>query len=554
MSALGNDGSSAIQRDVEGSSSRPAIDAHSALVVYRVARTAEVISAGGYAMVALQFPDNLLIDSTVVSSELQKLVGPECKIFILADTSFGSCCVDEVAAEHYSADIVIHYGRTCLSLTSRLPVFYVFGQEEVDVEDCVEQATRELVGQDLLLMYDVPFAYRAEEIAEALRSRVDGDAGSRIFGDVVLSRISAADRVFVPRNNKPVASSGSKSCGSGDGGAKSECCGGCNGGETQRSALLRSTGDSVSEAVDHRDNPSAGRSWDLGPEKAIGDYTILYIGAESPTLTNIMVTLRARAVFSYDPSAKTLREESSKVNRHLNKRYFAVQRAKDADIIGIVVGTLAATRYVRVIEMLKQMIRKAQKKLYVFVVGKLSMAKLGNFTEIEAFVLVACPENSLVDGKDFDKPIVTPYEFMLAISRTREWTGDYITDFHDFLKEAENESQKEQQNAPASESGDDSDSPHFSLITGGLKQRRRYAAPVSTAASEVGVRDLILRNDKYEIAKYLGSAGAEYLLSRSFRGLGHDDNLDETSEPMIAVDGRSGIARGYTAGDQESRV
>jgi diphthamide biosynthesis enzyme Dph1/Dph2-like protein len=26
-----------------------------------------------------------------------------------------SCCVDEVAAEHINADVVIHYGRACIS-------------------------------------------------------------------------------------------------------------------------------------------------------------------------------------------------------------------------------------------------------------------------------------------------------------------------------------------------------------------------------------------------------------------------------------------------------
>ena len=35
--------------------------------------------------------------------------------YILADTTYGSCCVDEVAAEHVGADLIVHYGRTCLS-------------------------------------------------------------------------------------------------------------------------------------------------------------------------------------------------------------------------------------------------------------------------------------------------------------------------------------------------------------------------------------------------------------------------------------------------------
>lgn len=45
------------------------------------------------------------------------------------------------------------------------------------------------------------------------------------------------------------------------------------------------------------------------------------------------------------------------------------------------------------------MLARAQKKSYTITVGKLNPAKLGNFLEIECFVLVACPENSLVEAK-----------------------------------------------------------------------------------------------------------------------------------------------------------
>ncbi|KAJ1954466.1 Diphthamide biosynthesis protein 2, partial [Linderina pennispora] len=168
---------------------------------------------------------------------------------------------------------------------------------------------------------------------------------------------------------------------------------------------------------------------------------------------------------------------------------------------------------------------------------------------IEVFVLVACPEHSLVDSKEFYRPIVTPYELQLALSHTREWTGDYVTEFHEFLALAEEEAKSED----GGESADEGDSePHFSLITGTLRQSKRYDSPRDTAALEsAGGADVALRNQNTQVAQFLGSAGAEHLLARSFRGLGHDDNEDfsvnkDDPEPMLAVEGRSGIARGYT--------
>ena len=98
-----------------------------------------------------------------------------------------------------------------------------------------------------------------------------------------------------------------------------------------------------------------------------------------------------------------------------------VQKAKDADVIGIVVGTLGVGKfnimyliyisnlnikfilnlasYLTIISHLKKLIIHAGKKPYTFVMGKLNVAKMANFMEIECFVLVACPENSLIDSK-----------------------------------------------------------------------------------------------------------------------------------------------------------
>lgn len=50
-------------------------------------------------------------------------------------------------------------------------------------------------------------------------------------------------------------------------------------------------------------------------------------------------------------------------------------------------------------------------------VGKLNVPKMANFLEIDLFVLVACPENSLVDSQEFYKPVVTPFEMEIACIR-----------------------------------------------------------------------------------------------------------------------------------------
>lgn len=52
-----------------------------------------------------------------------------------------------------------------------------------------------------------------------------------------------------------------------------------------------------------------------------------------------------------------------------------------------------------IIEHLKKIITLSGRKWYLFVMGKLNVAKMANFMEIDCYVLVACPENSLIDSK-----------------------------------------------------------------------------------------------------------------------------------------------------------
>lgn len=52
-----------------------------------------------------------------------------------------------------------------------------------------------------------------------------------------------------------------------------------------------------------------------------------------------------------------------------------------------------------IIDHVKKVIRASGRKSYTMVMGKLNVAKMANFMEVDCYVLVACPENSLIDSK-----------------------------------------------------------------------------------------------------------------------------------------------------------
>ena len=93
------------------------------------------------------------------------------KLTILADTSYGACCVDEVAAEHVDAEVVVHYGRACLSPTARLPVIYVFTAKPLDVDMAMARfrATYPDKAEKICLMADIPYSHVVANLYDRLK-------------------------------------------------------------------------------------------------------------------------------------------------------------------------------------------------------------------------------------------------------------------------------------------------------------------------------------------------------------------------------------------------
>jgi diphthamide biosynthesis protein 2 len=109
-----------------------------------------------------------------------------------------------------------------------------------------------------------------------------------------------------------------------------------------------------------------------------------------------------RNVYTYDVASDgsgSLVPVSSSVSRLLRRRRFAVEKARDAERVGLLVGTLGTRDFPLILDRLRQTIRRAGKRCYTFLVGKPNVAKLANFPEIDVFVLVACPETSFPDTK-----------------------------------------------------------------------------------------------------------------------------------------------------------
>lgn len=183
------------------------------------------------------------------------------------------------------------------------------------------------------------------------------------------------------------------------------------------------------------------------------------------------------------------------------------------------------TRYSDIISRVQESVRKAGKRSYIFLLGKPNVPKLANFPEIDVFVMIACPMNSVVNSKDFMQPVVTPFELDLAFNANREWNGDFEPDFQQILPQGRCHKDFKAKN--------DMEEADVSLVTGkvrGLDIQLDSGQGNEVSAQERGISVL------HE------NGGGQYLAQRAWTGL--EQKLGETKVEK-ASQGQRGIAFGY---------
>lgn len=496
---------------------------------YDILATAKYILDRGYTRVALQFPDDLLGASVEVTSLLRStLPRPEIKLYVMADTTYGSCCVDEVAAAHVDAQCVIHYGHACLSQTSRLPVFFVFGQTPLNASHCSEEILRfsSFRNQPVVVLFALDYAHAIEDVK----------------GKVEASRVHAGVVVFAEVPNCEMEPLGGRQLGSASEGAcngsqVNSGCSACTGGSAQDMIIP-----CVKELVGNSQPGESigGLKWCLPKDVTMEDVAIVWIGGEGAALTNLLLTHNKNTIVRYNAEDEMLVEDLPSKSRDLMRRFYLVERAKEASIVGIVVGTLGVAGYNEAIQRVREIVASAGKKSYTMLMGRPNPAKLANFPECDVFVLVACSQTILLDSKEYLAPIITPFEAELAFVEGREWNGAFNLELGQLRKPGEElmHSVDEACTLSSDENGDES-AARAIILSEASERALQLRPPSSLAVASSGRRSTGV------------TSSSEYLALRSYQGLEIQSSeaakdADSVPASFEVVEGRTGRAAGYS--------
>lgn len=269
----------------------------------------------------------------------------------------------------------------------------------------------------------------------------------------------------------------------------------------------------------------------------IDNHTCLYIGTDNQTFFTLSLTLHSDRWYLCDPNQQQITFKhivSPLQTTWMRRRYFNIEKCKDAKSMGIVVGTLTANNYLDGVKHLQVLAGKRGIRTYLISVGKVNPSKLANFMDIDCFVIVGCPLNNIYTSRDFYKPLLSVFEVEIALNPAWYETMpvSYAVDFREILQGGKLYREYDETKLIEND---------ISLVTGTVR-----TTTVNHSENETGLsKDRRLQERRNHELMVTGSSDS--FQNHSWTGL--EQELGKT-EPARMHQGRSGIAIKYDDDDK----
>lgn len=326
--------------------------------------------------IGLQFAPNLQNTFQIEFYNTIKQLCPSKSFFIIGDTSYGSCCCDEITAKHLNADTIIRIGSSCFTLNQNIPIYFLFENIPISNKqftDCYS-SLNEILSQENNNFTHIIVIY-SEKVKKNFINKIrkENKYNGLTFADI---------EAFIDNTtiNKP----------------------------------------------DLYGRYSYNFPFD-------NETTMIYIGNENDLLLNelsLRFISKIKSMYLIDiANCNRTKIDQSTINTCLYRRFNLIEKAKQANTFGILIGSLSINSLNEIITNIKNCLQLNKKKCYTFLLGKLTEEKLCNFSEyIDCFVLIACPFNPAFHTKIGMKPIVSSLDIKIAFDSSFKWDSSYSFD------------------------------------------------------------------------------------------------------------------------------
>ncbi|KAI3648383.1 hypothetical protein MP228_006237 [Amoeboaphelidium protococcarum] len=355
-------------------------------------------------------------------------------VVVLADVTYGACCIDDFTASALGCDVLIHYGHSCLvpiTTTSLVKkVIYVFVDIRFDITHFQRTFNRHFI--DSQINSSSGSSTHDDTKSDDVRHNSDGSGRSnnnskRKLRVVLVGTIQFASSLHL------IAEQMAEYCHVTIPQAR----------PLSRGEILGCTSPTLNGMGNKSSLSGGGGCGDDKDDERID--LIIYIGDGRFHLESMMIAnpQYLDRFYKYDPYECKFTKEGYEYVQMTSMRRDAIELARSMTTItststttsqsnsdeeqrrpvwALLVGTLGRQGSPAVVKHLKQKIKTRGYRCVQILISEVSIDKLKQFEDkVDVFVQTSCPRLSIDWGYLFPKPLLTPYEATVALMEPDEY-------------------------------------------------------------------------------------------------------------------------------------
>ncbi|KAH7090533.1 diphthamide biosynthesis protein 1 [Paraphoma chrysanthemicola] len=341
------------------------------------------IRTSGAKSIALQFPEGLLLFATTISDILTRFC-PGTTTLIMGDVTYGACCIDDYTARALGCDLLIHYAHSCLIpvAVTKIATLYIFVSISIDTQHLINTITENFpTGKTIALVGTIQFNATIHGIVPILRR--EG------YNPIVpqIAPLSKGEILGCTSPSMPI---------------------------------------------------KPGQLNAKGKEEEVPDL-ILYLGDGRFHLESAMIANPSLPAYRYDPYSRRLTHEIYEHDSLYELRRSAILTARKARTWGIILGSLGRQGNPHTLTLIENELQRQGIECVNLLMSEIFPGKLAMMSDVEAWVQIACPRLSIDWGYAFPRPLLSPYEALVALGvRDAPWLEEEGVEKKEGEKERKN--------------------------------------------------------------------------------------------------------------------
>jgi len=312
-------------------------------------------------------PEGLLLFATTISDIVTQFC-PGVETLIMGDVTYGACCIDDYTARALGCDLLVHYAHSCLIPVDVTKIKTLYVFVDISIDTSHLVATLE------------------RNFAAGKTMAIVGTIQFNATIHGVKSTLEKAGfRVLVPQI-APLS----------------------------RGEILGCTSPNLSRT-------SADVAVDM----------ILYLGDGRFHLESVMIHNPSIPAYRYDPYSRKLTHETYGHDEMQDLRRQAIRTARTARKWGLILGSLGRQGNPHTMALIEKRLGDMGIPWVNLLLSEIFPGKLAMMSDVECWVQVACPRLSIDWGYAFPRPLLTPYEALVALGEREDWgKGTYPMDYY----------------------------------------------------------------------------------------------------------------------------